>query len=185
MSECLTKSADRPERAHYGLAVYCARRFFGRGVPREELIGEAEAALLWAAARFDAHRGVRFSTYAIPFVLGALLYAAYAACTGAFSQGAAAVGGVIAEGMTCGAVATVIGIICDKVSAKEGPSVRAACVQTLVGEFCAITEQQAEEIAAAFLRDADEARSLLTEAVGESAAQSLFPLLERALHTLE
>ena len=72
MSECLTKSADRPERAHYGLAVYCARRFFGRGVPHEELIGEAEAALLWAAARFDAHRGVRFSTYAIPFVLGAL-----------------------------------------------------------------------------------------------------------------
>lgn len=72
MSECLTKSADRPERAHYGLAVYCARRFFGRGVPREELIGEAEAALLWAAARFDPRRGVRFSTYAIPFVLGAL-----------------------------------------------------------------------------------------------------------------
>ena len=72
MSECLTKSADRPERAHYGLAVYCARRFFGRGVSREELIGEAEAALLWAAARFDPRWGVRFSTYAIPFVLGAL-----------------------------------------------------------------------------------------------------------------
>lgn len=72
MSECLTKSADRPERSHYGLAVYCARRFFGRGVSREELIGEAEAALLWAAARFDPRRGVRFSTYAIPFVLGAL-----------------------------------------------------------------------------------------------------------------
>ena len=72
MSECLTKSADRPERAHYGLAVYCARRFFGRGVSREELIGEAEAALLWAAARFDPRRGVRFSSYAIPFVLGAL-----------------------------------------------------------------------------------------------------------------
>lgn len=72
MSECLTRSADRPERAHYGLVVYCAKRFFGRGVPREELIGEAEAALLWAAARFDARRGVRFSTYAIPFVLGAL-----------------------------------------------------------------------------------------------------------------
>ena len=70
MSECLTKSADRPERAHYGLAVYCARRFFGRGVPREELIGEAEAALLWAAARFDAHRGVRFSTYAVPMIAG-------------------------------------------------------------------------------------------------------------------
>ena len=38
----------------------------------EELIGEAEAALLWAASRFDEHRGTRFSTYAVPFVLGAL-----------------------------------------------------------------------------------------------------------------
>jgi len=60
------------ERAHYGLAVSCARRFSGRGVPMEELIGEAEAALLWAASRFDESRGVRFSTYAVPVVLGAL-----------------------------------------------------------------------------------------------------------------
>ncbi len=69
MSECSTRSADRE---HYGLAVYCAKRFYGRGVPREELIAEAEAALLWAATRFDPARGTRFSTYAIPFVLGAL-----------------------------------------------------------------------------------------------------------------
>lgn len=60
------------EREHYGMAVYCARRFQGRGVPMEELIGEAEAALLWAASRFDESRGVRFSTYAVPVVLGAL-----------------------------------------------------------------------------------------------------------------
>ena len=60
------------EREHYGLAVYCAKRFRERGVPMEELIGEAEAALLWAASRFDESRGVRFSTYAIPVVLGAL-----------------------------------------------------------------------------------------------------------------
>ena len=60
------------EREHYGLAVYCAKRFQGRGVPMEELIGEAEAALLWAASRFDESRGVRFSTYAVPVVLGAL-----------------------------------------------------------------------------------------------------------------
>ncbi|MBP3646959.1 MAG: sigma-70 family RNA polymerase sigma factor [Clostridia bacterium] len=63
------KSADRE---HYGLAVYCARRFQGRGVDMEELIAESEAALLWAASRFDESRGVRFSTYAIPVVLGAL-----------------------------------------------------------------------------------------------------------------
>jgi len=60
------------EREHYGLAVCCAQRFRGRGVPTEELICEAEAALLWAASRFDETRGVRFSTYAIPVVLGAL-----------------------------------------------------------------------------------------------------------------
>ena len=63
------KSADRE---HYGLAVYCARRFAGRGVPMEELVSEAEAALLYAMSRFDESRGVRFSTYAIPVVLGAL-----------------------------------------------------------------------------------------------------------------
>ena len=71
MSECWTKSAEG-NRAHFGLAVACAKRFQGRGVPMEELIGEAEAALLWAAVRFDEKRGVRFSTYAIPFALGAL-----------------------------------------------------------------------------------------------------------------
>lgn len=60
------------EREHYGLAVSCAQRFRDRGVPMDELIGEAEAALLWAASRFDENRGVRFSTYAIPVVLGAL-----------------------------------------------------------------------------------------------------------------
>lgn len=60
------------KREHYGLAVSCAQRFQGRGVPMEELIGEAEAALLWAASRFDESRGVRFSTYAIPVALGAL-----------------------------------------------------------------------------------------------------------------
>ena len=60
------------EREHYGLAIHCAYRFRERGVPMEELIGEAEAALLWAASRFDESRGVRFSTYAVPVVLGAL-----------------------------------------------------------------------------------------------------------------
>ena len=71
MSECWTRSAEG-NRAHFGLAVACAKRFQGRGVPMEELIGEAEAALLWAASRFDEKRGARFSTYAIPFALGAL-----------------------------------------------------------------------------------------------------------------
>lgn len=73
MNECWTKSADpTADRRHFGLAVYCAKRFAGRGIPMEELIGEAEAALLWAASRFRPDGGARFSSYAIPFVLGAL-----------------------------------------------------------------------------------------------------------------
>lgn len=58
--------------AHEGLAVACARRFLGRGIPMEELLQEARTALLTAAARFDPRRGVRFSTYAVPVTLGAL-----------------------------------------------------------------------------------------------------------------
>ena len=58
--------------AHEGLAVACARRFLGRGIPMEELVQEARAALVAAAARFDPARGVCFSTYAVPVTLGAL-----------------------------------------------------------------------------------------------------------------
>lgn len=121
----------------------------------------------------------------VPFVLGALLYAAYAACTGGFAAGAAAVGGVIAEGMTCGAVATVIHIVCERLGGKGEVSVRAACVQALLADYAAVTAEQAEALAAAFEREAEEeAMSLLSDLVGESAAQALYPLLERTLHTL-
>lgn len=58
--------------AHEGLAVACARRFWGRGIAAEELLQEARAALVAAAARFDPARGVCFSTYAVPVTLGAL-----------------------------------------------------------------------------------------------------------------
>lgn len=66
------KLAEQEALAHRGLAVACAQRFAGRGVPMEELISEAQAALCQAAARFDESRGVRFSTYALPLALGAL-----------------------------------------------------------------------------------------------------------------
>ncbi len=55
-----------------GLAAACARRFIGRGVCMEDLLQEARLALLMARQRFDAERGVRFSTYAVPVILGAL-----------------------------------------------------------------------------------------------------------------
>lgn len=66
------KSAEALFTLHQGLAVACAKRFQGRGLPMEELIGEAQSALWLACLRFEEGRGLRFSTYAVPVVLGAL-----------------------------------------------------------------------------------------------------------------
>ncbi len=51
--------------AAYGrLVVAAATRFRGYGLPLGDLIQEGHVGLMQAAARFDADRGVRFSTYA-------------------------------------------------------------------------------------------------------------------------
>ncbi len=57
---------------HEGLAVACARRFLNRGVLMEELLQEARTAICVAQTRFCPERGLCFSTYAVPVVLGAL-----------------------------------------------------------------------------------------------------------------
>lgn len=57
---------------HEGLARACARRFVGRGVAMEDLLQEARAAVWLAEQRFDPGRGLQFSTYAVPLILGAL-----------------------------------------------------------------------------------------------------------------
>ena len=53
-----------------GLAHLCARRFLGRGVEYDDLFQAGCLGLLKAAANFDEGRGVRFSTYAVPVILG-------------------------------------------------------------------------------------------------------------------
>src|SRR4051812_12218729 len=51
--------------AAYGrLVVSAAGRFRGYGLPLGDLIQEGHVGLMQAAARFEAERGVRFSTYA-------------------------------------------------------------------------------------------------------------------------
>ncbi|MGQ0444859.1 MAG: RNA polymerase factor sigma-32 [Beijerinckiaceae bacterium] len=51
-------------RAHMRLVIALAVRFRHYGVPLADLIQEGHVGLLEAAARFDPHREVRFSTYA-------------------------------------------------------------------------------------------------------------------------
>ncbi len=72
---------DSPERAalrerlveaHMPLVVYLARRFFGRNEPMNDLIQVGAIGLIKAIDRFDPSRGLEFSTYATPTILGEL-----------------------------------------------------------------------------------------------------------------
>lgn len=53
-----------------GLVHLCANRFRGRGIEYDDLYGAGCIGLLKAAKGFDNERGVKFSTYAVPVILG-------------------------------------------------------------------------------------------------------------------
>ena len=53
-----------------GLVHSCARRFIGRGVEYDDLFQAGCMGLVKAADGFDEERGLRFSTYAVPVILG-------------------------------------------------------------------------------------------------------------------
>src|SRR3954470_11116106 len=55
---------------HQPLVEHCARRFRNRGEPLEDLLQVGAIGLLKAIDRFDAERGVEFSTYATPTIIG-------------------------------------------------------------------------------------------------------------------
>lgn len=55
---------------HLGLVHLCANRFRGRGIEYEDLYSVGCIGLMKAVKAFDTARGVRFSTYAVPVILG-------------------------------------------------------------------------------------------------------------------
>jgi len=55
---------------HLALVQHCARRFRNRGEPYEDLVQVGIIGLLKSIDRFDAARGVEFSTYATPTIIG-------------------------------------------------------------------------------------------------------------------
>ena len=53
-----------------GLVHLCANRFRNRGIEYDDLYGAGCIGLVKAAKAFDSDRGVKFSTYAVPVILG-------------------------------------------------------------------------------------------------------------------
>ena len=57
-------------RLHLPLVEHCARRFRNRGEPYEDLVQVGTIGLIKSVDRFDVDRGVEFSTYATPTIIG-------------------------------------------------------------------------------------------------------------------
>jgi RNA polymerase sigma-B factor len=57
---------------HQWIAVHCARKFADRGEPMADLVQVAQLGVLKSVERFDPARGVQFTSYALPTVLGEL-----------------------------------------------------------------------------------------------------------------
>lgn len=53
-----------------GLVHSCARRFIGRGIEYDDLFQAGCVGLIKAADGFQPERGLQFSTYAVPVILG-------------------------------------------------------------------------------------------------------------------
>ncbi len=61
---------DRFISENIGLVHSCANRFRGRGMEYDDLFQAGCLGLVKAVDAFDSSRGVRFSTYAVPVILG-------------------------------------------------------------------------------------------------------------------
>ena len=57
-------------RLHLPLVEHCARRFRNRGEPFEDLVQVGTIGLIKSIDRFEVDRGVEFSTYATPTIIG-------------------------------------------------------------------------------------------------------------------
>jgi RNA polymerase sigma-B factor len=73
-ADAATAGRDRARDAlvhlHLPLVEHCARRFRNRGEPFEDLVQVGTIGLIKSIDRFDEERGVEFSTYATPTIIG-------------------------------------------------------------------------------------------------------------------
>ena len=66
----MDRLTDEFVEQNMGLVHSLANRFRGRGIEYEELVSAGCMGLVKAARGFDETRGLCFSTYAVPVILG-------------------------------------------------------------------------------------------------------------------
>ena len=66
----MTTTRDRTASENMGLVHSIAQRFKGRGIEYDDLVGAGCVGLVKAIDRFDENRGLCFSTYAVPLIMG-------------------------------------------------------------------------------------------------------------------
>lgn len=64
------KDAKKLAEENLGLVHLCANRFRGKGIEYDDLYGAGCIGLIKASKAFNTERGVKFSTYAVPVILG-------------------------------------------------------------------------------------------------------------------
>lgn len=70
MPELCSPNREEVIQNNMGLVHSCAHRFKGRGIEYDDLFQAGCMGLVKAVDAFDYDRGVRFSTYAVPVILG-------------------------------------------------------------------------------------------------------------------
>ncbi len=70
MNSTLSRSREEAINQNLGLVHSCAGRFRGRGIEYDDLFQAGCMGLVKAYDAFDETRGVKFSTYAVPVILG-------------------------------------------------------------------------------------------------------------------
>ena len=68
----MTDTVSSVVEENMGLVYACTKRYVGKGIEYDDLVQAGCEGLIKASKGFDPSRNVRFSTYAVPVILGEL-----------------------------------------------------------------------------------------------------------------